>query len=270
MSTYARIISAPAESIDPEVTAKTFIVSNTNHDSVFRYTDTATSRAEIGTLTELLEGYKIAIVGLGGTGSYVLDLIAKTPVAEIHLFDGDRFHQHSAFRSPGAPSLEELRRSPYKVEHFGAIYSAMHQCIKAHPFFIDNQNSEALSGVDFVFLCVDRPEARESVIQAMHLYDKPFIDVGMGVMWAEESLIGILRVSVSTPEQRAGERRVPLVKAEAGDDYSRNIQIADLNCLNAALAVIRWKKLCGFYQDLEGEHFSAYTLNVNQLLSAEY
>jgi hypothetical protein len=38
-----------------------------------------------------LELGKIAIIGLGGTGSYVLDLAAKTPVKEIHLFDGDKF-----------------------------------------------------------------------------------------------------------------------------------------------------------------------------------
>ena len=34
-------------------------------------------------------------------------------------------------------------------------------------------------------------------------------------------------------------------------DYERNIQIADLNALTASMAVIRWKKFSGFYQDLE-------------------
>ena len=53
------------------------------------------------------------------------------------------------------------------------------------------------------------------------------------------------------------------------DEYSTNIQIADLNMLNAALAVIKWKKLCGFYQDLEREHNCTYSINVNQLLSEE-
>ena len=52
---------------------------------------------------------KIIILGLGGTGSYILDLVAKTPVKEIHLYDGDTFYQHNAFRSPGAPSSDELR-----------------------------------------------------------------------------------------------------------------------------------------------------------------
>ena len=48
-----------------------------------------------------------------------------------------------------------------------------------------------------------------------------------------------------------------------------NIQIADLNMLNAALAVIRWKKLFGVYQDFEKELHSTYTMNVNMLLSED-
>ena len=39
--------------------------------------------------------------------------------------------------------------------------------------------------------------------------------------------------------------------------------------LNAALAVIKWKKLCGFYQDLKKEHHCAYAINLNQLVSNE-
>ena len=75
-------------------------------ETPFNYIDTASSRAEIDVVTAKLAKLKrIAIVGLGGTGSYVLDLVAKTPVWEIHLYDGDAFLQHNAFRSPGAPTL---------------------------------------------------------------------------------------------------------------------------------------------------------------------
>jgi hypothetical protein len=53
------------------------------------------------------------------------------------------------------------------------------------------------------------------------------------------------------------------------NDYSHNIQIAELNALNAALAVIKWKKLCGFYQDLEREHCSVYTINGNHIANED-
>ena len=53
---------------------------------------------------------KVVIVGLGGTGGYLLDLLAKTPIEEIHLYDDDIFGTHNAFRAPGAASLDDAPR----------------------------------------------------------------------------------------------------------------------------------------------------------------
>ena len=271
MTTYEKIISGPAEALDPSVTAKTYVDETTEEQSVFEYADTATARAAIGPISQLLAGHKIAIVGLGGTGSYILDLIAKTPVSEIHLYDGDRFLQHNAFRSPGAASLADLRNAPFKAEYFRNIYSRMHKGIAAHTMYLDSDNADELSKVDFVFLCLDSGEARKALLGVMQAQKKPFVDVGMGINIVEgqQTLIGTLRVSTSTLAYRSGESRIPLVGNDEDRVYDNNIQVADLNCLNAALAVIKWKKLCGFYQDLEHEHFTAYAINGNQLVSEE-
>lgn len=271
LSTYANILSGPAEALDPQATARTFVVEAADPQLVFTYTDTATARAEIGAATGKLDGHRIGIIGLGGTGSYVLDLLAKTPVAEIHLFDPDRFLQHNAFRAPGAPSLDELRALRPKVEHFRDIYSRMHRGLVAHPEAVSAANAALLDPLDFVFICVDSGAARKSIIGLLNDRDKPFIDVGMGLELVEESqaLIGQLRVSTSTPGFRDSEQRIPQASGSADDAYCTNIQIADLNCISAGLAVLRWKKLCGFYQDLENEHLSIYALNVNQLLSED-
>jgi len=53
------------------------------------------------------------------------------------------------------------------------------------------------------------------------------------------------------------------------NEYATNIQIADLNALNAILAVIKWKKLSKFYQDLIEEHQTTYSINVSQLLNGD-
>ena len=53
------------------------------------------------------------------------------------------------------------------------------------------------------------------------------------------------------------------------DVYASNIQVADLNALNACLAVIKWKKLRGFYRDLEQEHHSTYTTDGGMLLNGD-
>ncbi|MFZ3208759.1 MAG: ThiF family adenylyltransferase [Geobacteraceae bacterium] len=273
VTTYAAILSGPAQVIDPKVTAKTFPViepGNEDEETVFNYIDTASSRAEINLVTEKLALGKIAIVGLGGTGSYVLDLVAKTPVKEIHLFDGDTFLQHNAFRSPGAPSIDELKAKPQKTDYFKNLYSKMHRGIVNHEAYVSQVNVEELKNMDFVFLCADRGTAKKLIVEKLEEFDLPFVDVGMGVTLTDDALGGILRVTTSTPKHRNHVRaRVSFSDGDGHNEYENDIQIADLNALNAALAVITWKKLFGFYRDLECEHHSTYTIDGNVLTNED-
>lgn len=271
MTTYARILEHEAHAIDPNATAKTFpVVLPEQESSVFRYEDTASSRANIGAITDKLRTQTIAIIGLGGTGSYILDLVAKTPVSAIHLYDGDRFGQHNAFRSPGAPGIDEMTGGPNKAEYFQTRYDHMHAHITAHPFYVTDENVEELRAVSFVFVSIDRNNARKLVVEHLEAFGIPFIDVGMGIPRGEDALTGIVRVTTSTPEKRDHVATcVALADADAENEYERNIQIADLNALNAALAVIKWKKLCGVYQDTRHEHHATYTIRANMLLNEE-
>ncbi len=269
MTTYVAIFLSHAHTIEPNVTAQTFSVIPTHEDeSAFQYIDTASSRAGINMANKKLALAKVAIVGLGGTGSYVFDLVAKTPVKEIHLFDGDILLSHNAFRSPSAASIEELRSKPKKVAYLKNMYCKMHRGIVDHGYYIDASNVDALQGMDFVFLCIDASDAKKCVVENLEKFGISFIDVGMGVELVEGSLRGILRITTSTAERRQHfRRRVSLADASDNADYDRNIQIADLNALNAALAVIKWKKLYGFYLDFENEYNSTYTVDSNMLLS---
>tara|TARA_Y100000815_G_scaffold210811_1_gene195258 strand:- start:841 stop:1968 length:1128 start_codon:yes stop_codon:yes gene_type:complete len=269
MTTYATILSSPAQYLEPEVSAKTFPVVEVSEDeSVFKYQDTASSRAEICLLTERLAQNKIGIIGLGGTGSYVLDLVAKTPVKEIHLFDGDDFSQHNAFRAPGAPSPEQLRAKPSKVEYFESRYSPMRRGIVAHNIFLNSSNVKQLQDMDFVFLCLDSGDSKREILDGLEDLKIPFIDVGMGIEVGDTGLFGILRVTSSNVENLElikRENRIPLSEGVLDQAYSTNIQIAELNSLTAALAVIKWKKTRRFYADFENEYHSTYTVDGNVL-----
>jgi len=273
MTTYVAIISTPAQAIDPSATAQTRrVIEADDPDAVFNYIDTASSRAGITAVSDKLELDRIAIVGLGGTGSYILDLVAKTPVREIHVFDGDDFLQHNAFRSPGAPSVEELKAIPKKVHYHAGRYEAMRKGIVAHDFHIDASNVGMLEGMDFAFICVDRGDVKRPIIEKLEEVGIPFIDVGMGIELVDDKLQGIVRVTTSTPEKRGhvrDKKRIGLSGGDANGVYTRNIQIAELNALNAALAVIKWKKLYGFYRDFEQEHFSTYTLDGNMIINED-
>ena len=273
MTTYANILSGPAEALDPSVTARTFPTFEAlEEETVFNYIDTASSRAGIGELAPKLELGKIGIVGLGGTGSYILDLVAKTPVKEIHLFDGDVFSSHNAFRAPGAASIEELRAKPKKASYFQQRYALLRRGIYAHDEYVDEANVDRFRDMDFMFLCLDQGSAKRLIIETLEGFGTSFIDVGMGLQLVEGSLVGLLRTTTSTTEQRRhvhDKNRISLSDNADDNEYAQNIQIADLNALNAALAVIKWKKLYGFYLDLEREFHSAYTLDGNTIINED-
>ena len=240
----------------------------TENESVFRYLDSASSRARISLITSKLALPRVAIVGVGGTGSYVLDLIAKTPIGEIHLFDGDTFYAHNAFRAPGAASAEDLDAMPNKAEYHRDRYAAMRRGIIAHPYHIDESNISELRDMTFVFVTMDAGPGKKLIIEKLEEYDVPFIDTGMGVYRTGGSLGGILTATTSTPGHRGHVRANNRITFAGGDDeYDDNIQIADLNMLNAVIAVIKWKKLYGFYADDQHEIFTAYTIAAKQMLN---
>lgn len=268
---YIEIISAPAISMDSSKTARVYEVIEVPEDeSVFNYIDTNSTRAEIGLISEKLEGHKIGIIGLGGTGSYILDQVAKTPVQEIHLFDGDRFLQHNAFRSPGAPSLKQLEKQYFKTSYFKMIYSKMHRGIKPHSIYLDESNMSLLKELDFVFICIDNGSAKKDIIEYLSEKETPFIDSGLGVNIAEQVIVGTIRSTLVTNQMTNHiTKRISLSDMEE-DEYASNIQIADLNAMNAVMAVIKWKKHVGFYQDLEGEYTSLYTINLNDMINEDY
>ena len=190
---------------------------------------------------------------------------------EIRLFDNDEFLQHNAFRSPGAPTLDELREAPKKVEYLKFIYSNMHRGIVAHAVNLDASNIHLLDGVTFAFLCIDAGEVKRLIVRKLEESGAAFVDVGMGLELDDESLGGILRVTASTPDRRehVHQGRISFAGGGKDDIYASNIQVADLNALNAVLAIVKWKKIRGFYRDLEREHHCTYTTDGNALDNAE-
>lgn len=272
VTSYVRVISSQARALDPTVDARTFRPREpVEEDSVFLYQDTASSRAGIQRLAARFRQLRIAFVGLGGTGSYALDLVAKTHVVEIHLFDADLLRPHNAFRFPGAISREMLDRGISKVRYLSEHYSTMRRGVVPHEVMIHEGNVNELAGFDYVFLCVDRSEVRQLVLRALASTGVKVIDVGMGLNLShdQESIWGTCRVTASTPSTRdIALARIP--KADRDEElYASNIQVADFNCLNAALAVAKWKRMCGFYLDDHNEYESTFSVNLNQLSRLE-
>lgn len=273
VTAYAELISAPAQQLQPGVTARTYrVVPEPDDASSFLYADTASARAGLAPVSAKITGCHVAIVGVGGTGSYLLDLLAKSPVAEIHLFDDDRFLQHNAFRAPGPTAGEDLEGGPRKVDVHAGRWARMRRGVIPHAERVTGDHAAMLTEFDVVFLCVDSPASRREITQALDAAGATFIDVGMSVDVVEErsDLFGQLRVTTSTPQTRELARpHLPTVGDAADDVYSSNVQVVELNALNACLALIRWKKMRGFYADSGNEYHSVYVIDDNTIVNEQ-
>lgn len=270
MNFYESIISNFAKKINPQLTSKKFkpIDTGSINDCPFQFLDTSSSRAGISNLSKKLSLKRIDIIGLGGTGSYVLDQISKIPVKEIFLHDDDKFYSHNAFRAPGAPSVKELNRSPYKVSYFKSKYSKIHKGIVANKNKIGEENISELKNSDFVFLCMDGNSCKRQIILKLIDWKKPFIDVGMGLQISGTSISGMIRTTLVSEKQNShSKEKIKVSETDKDDLYEANIQVADLNALNAILAIIKFKKFFGFYADIENEHNSRFLLESNQIMN---
>lgn len=265
MSHYAQVIGRCAKRIDPAAMARTGkLVMSADPNDPFVFMETASSRAGTTRMNERLAGDRIGIIGLGGTGSYILDYVSKTRVGEIHLFDGDRFEQHNAFRAPGPTTAEELKKKVTKAQRYSERYTEMRRGVVPHEFDVKPDNVAVLGHLDFVFVAVDDNETRQWLLPTLSKMGVPFVDVGMGVEKTDNKLLGVLRTSFCETPMSSAIRRNDVGVQDVGE-YERNVQIVELNALNAALAVIRWKKHRGFYLDLGNEVRSTYTIDGNHM-----
>lgn len=248
VTTYVALLGAPAAALDPKASARarTRSLPQATDAGPFAYVDTASSRAGLGAVNAAVKDQRIGILGLGGTGSYVLDLVSKCCVDAIHLFDDDVLEQHSAFRAPGAATIDDLRARRRKVDHFASMYRGIHRHVVPHAVRIDAGTAPLLDPLDFVFLCIDDAPAKPPIMKRLVDRCIPFVDAGMGLHAYEHGIAGAIRTTLVTPEDGSMLDRIPTIGDPVGI-YATNIQTCELNALNAALAVIAWKRHVGFY-----------------------
>jgi len=268
LEAYIAVICSPARIVDPHATPRTGNVPpRVVPSGPFHYPDSASARVGTGHMNAVYKDQRIGIIGLGGTGSYILDFVAKTHVPEIHLFDGDAFRSHNAFRAPGAASKDDVESGKPKAEYFAEVYNAMREGVVPHPRAVTSDDADGLRGLSFVFLAVDDEDTDCRLSRLLESLSIPYVDVGMGALIAQQDGNPRIVTQIRTTYWHPG-MKPPIgdgQEAKLEEAYASNIQIAELNALNATFAVIRWKKHIGYYQDLLDETECIYSSNVQQL-----
>lgn len=253
IESYVAMISGPAIS-KFDANPYTFrICDDAPEDPIFKFRDTLTSRSDLGDLSGKFSEEVVAIIGLGGTGGYILDFMVKTPVKEIRGYDHDFYHVHNAYRSPGR--LEENELGLSKAEVYQNRYQNFRHGLSIKSACIDERSREELAGVTFAFVSIDNGDARREVFDLLIDLEIPFIDTGLGLKRSGDgSLSGMLRTTYF-PVDLAGRVRDRKYANESEDPnnlYKSNIQISELNAMNACFAVLQFKQLKGFFS-VDGE-----------------
>jgi hypothetical protein len=264
--TYLEVITAPALAAYPDATPLRGIeIKATAQGGPLRFPDTMSARYNISDISSLLRGKKVAIIGLGGTGSYILDLIARTHLERISLFDDDKVHVHTIFRIPG---FIPRAIGDFKVDALAWQYGQWHAALDPVRERITGENIERLSDFDFVFVSVDDGPARLHIVNWLSTKGIPYVDCGMGLSRSAVGLSGFVRITGVDRKAFEGNVNTPQLPTENAkdDEYRKQPQIAEFNALNAAMAVIRFKQHFGLLDRLDDERwyiFDSATLEID-------
>ena len=260
IESYVAIISGPAIE-KHKVAPYTYRADKTEvSDPIFKLQDTLTSRAGIADLNAGFANEKIAIIGLGGTGAFLLDYAVKARIPEIVGFDGDDFHVHNAYRSPGRLDEAELGRK--KADVYQTRYEPFRHGLTLKATYITSESADEFKGVTFAFVCVDKGYARNEIFDLLIGLGIPFIDVGMGLKRKHGPISGMMRTTYFQPEIASELKAKGLAETADGADnlYRDNIQIGELNALNACIAMVRYKQLRKFYRSDEANLNSLFEI----------
>jgi molybdopterin/thiamine biosynthesis adenylyltransferase len=130
---------------------------------------------------EVLKSLRVAIVGLGGGGSHIVQQLAHIGVGNLSIFDFDRVEDTNLNRLVGATEAD-VKSNTLKTEVARRLVSGVDSSINITNFDCPWQEKAThLRHCDFIFGCVDRFAERRDLETAARRYLIPYIDIGMDV-----------------------------------------------------------------------------------------
>ena len=166
---------------------------------------------------ELLRRTRVGIIGLGGAGSILAELLARLGVGEYILADPDRADVTNLPRLIGARQRDAVMPSwmpSFLADHLRSpkVRMAVRNIRRANPSaqieamardFLEEDIAARFTDCDFLFLAADTMGARLLFNAIVHQYGIPGIQVGAKIPVAENGVVGnVFCVSrLVTPER---------------------------------------------------------------------
>jgi molybdopterin/thiamine biosynthesis adenylyltransferase len=134
-----------------------------------------------GQSSAILDGTRVAIIGLGGGGSHVAMQLGHLGVGEFLLIDPDVVEDSNLNRLVGA-TQQDVRRAASKTSVAARVLAGVNPRVRIQAETTKWQIcAAAIRTCDVVFGCVDSIGEREQIETAARRYLIPYIDIGMDV-----------------------------------------------------------------------------------------
>jgi hypothetical protein len=132
------------------------------------------------TFVETLQTLRVAVVGVGGTGSPTATLLARSGVGELVLIDPDSLEESNLNRVRGFRRADVGENKARVLQRY--IRSlGLRVSVTAIANRVDTtEGVDALATCDVVFGCTDDQIGREVLNTTVYAYAQPYIDLGLG------------------------------------------------------------------------------------------
>jgi len=135
-----------------------------------------------------LAGSRIAVVGLGGVGSMVVQDLARMGVGNLLLIDSDKFDETNLSRMVTA-LFRDIARTPPKTllaSRYVKLVNPNVSCEIVEDDVAYAQVADKLIDCDFIFLCADTMRARLVVNAIVNQHLIPAVQVGSKILVAKQ------------------------------------------------------------------------------------
>ncbi len=163
-------------------------------------------RDALGTVHDILQQLDVAVVGVGGTGSPVVEQLVRMGTGSVTLVDGDLLDTPSNVRRVVGSSPSDLRATtaPAKVDVVGRHLDRLGLGVPVRRVFGDVRQEHVfreLLDADVVICCTDTHGSRAVLNDLGSVYLLPVIDVGVqaGAKKNADLAALVAEISVLTP-----------------------------------------------------------------------
>jgi ThiF family len=131
-----------------------------------------------------LRAARVAVVGIGGVGTHVVQQLALLGVGDLFLIDDEELDETNRNRYVGVRHDDPIPGTP-KVDIGERLAQSMDSEIRTHKVFASVASSEAIGALtkaQYIFGCIDSEGARLMLTELSAAYAVPYIDVASDIL----------------------------------------------------------------------------------------